>query len=151
MLMLRVSVTWLSLPPYCVPWVSCRDPPVSSCLQGETRSKRQLPLSWLREQMELCCRVCWCGLVVPTPLFDLVAFACCAQILNKMVSASLTISCEKPRPYATLNGVMPPAPRASLVTQNPEHITCSRALFGETAKLNATLRIAGDTSVQRIM
>ena len=47
-----------------------------------------------------------------------------AKILNKTVSANGTISCVWSRSHAARNGVIPPAPRGYLVTQNssvPNH------------------------------
>ena len=46
-----------------------------------------------------------------------------AQIFSKTVSANGTLSCALSRSYAARNGVMPPAPRARLATQNPAYLT----------------------------
>ena len=45
------------------------------------------------------------------------------NILNKTVSANGTVSCVLSRSYAARNGVISTAPRAYLVTQNPEYLT----------------------------
>ena len=46
-----------------------------------------------------------------------------AKILNKTVSANGTISCVQSRSLTAPSAVMPPAPRAYLVTQNLAYLT----------------------------
>ena len=57
---------------HCVPWVSCRGPPVWSSLQGDTGPHRQLLLAWL---LVLSSGVVWCHVVrnvVSTELFGFI-------------------------------------------------------------------------------
>ena len=71
-----------------------------------------------------------------------------AKILNKTASAHGTISCAQSQSHAARTGVMPPAPRAYLVTQNPAYLT-TRGQIAESGAIRVLQRFC--VSYRRVL